>query len=399
MKNNSVNKRYVPKLRFKGFENNYNKKTINDCFVILNGLSGLKAENFKYGNDKYIPYKTVFNNWFINNNELEFFEKGTKKQNEVTKNDILITSSSETLNEIGYSSIYLDNEKVYLNSFCFILRNISKEVNSQYFNWLMKNKHYRKLIVNEGQGSTRYNLQKKQFKNIVFNFPLLEEQEKISKFLNLLDKQISLLENKLILTEQIKDWIIEFLYKKAKQNKKIKLSEILDPRIVGHIIDLKGYTPISIMLHGKGFKENTLNVKLTKKGRKYYERFSGDLIIGLQNFHNGSIDILNDEYNKPIMSNAIASFINKSEYPLIIIKYILLSKKHQQYLINIAEGTGQKEFTINKILNSYIWIPTHDLIEKFSKFIKTLELQIRNLQIKKDFLEKNKKYYLDNLFI
>lgn len=99
------------------------------------------------------------------------------------------------------------------------------------------------------------------------------------------------------------------------------------------------------------------------------------------------------------MSNAIASFINKSEYPLIIIKYILLSKKHQQYLINIAEGTGQKEFTINKILNSYIWIPTHDLIEKFSKFIKTLELQIRNLQIKKDFLEKNKKYYLDNLFI
>ena len=378
MSNNSVNKRYVPKLRFKGFEGEYS-------FEILN---------------KYLEYEQPTKYLILNNENI----------NEIGNVPVLTANKSFIL---GYVENELNN--CYKKGECFIFDDFTTDI--KYVNFLFKlRSSAAKIITTKNDNYINYFFyllkskkpetlgHKRHWIEITskekrFIPPTLKEQEKISIFLSLLDKQISLLENKLKLTEQIKDWIIEFLYKKAKQNKKIKLSEILDPRIVGHIIDLKGYTPISIMLHGKGFKENTLNVKLTKKGRKYYERFSGDLIIGLQNFHNGSIDILNDEYNKPIMSNAIASFVNKSQYPLKIIKYILLSKKHQQYLINIAEGTGQKEFTINKILDSYIWIPTDKFINKFLNLITLLELQIKLLNNKKEVLEKNKKFYLNNLFI
>ena len=395
MKNNSVNKRYVPKLRFKGFDNKFKIDNFSNIVSFARSGGTPKSGELKYYKNGIIPFLSIndLNQKYLTNCNKKITQLAIDETSTFIfeKNNILL-SIYATIGEVAINKIDVALPQSILGI------KIKNNINLEYFYYLLlANK---KKFVQNSQIGSQPNLSLKIVNNIQFQFSAnLKEQEKISKFLNLLDKQISLLENKLKLTEQIKDWIIEFLYKKAKQNKKIKLSEILVPRIVGHIIDSKGYTPISIMLHGKGFKENTLNVKLTKKGRKYYERFSGDLIIGLQNFHNGSIDILNDEYNKPIMSNAIASFINKSEYPLIIIKYILLSKKHQQYLINIAEGTGQKEFTINKILNSYIWIPTHDLIEKFSKFIKTLELQIRNLQIKKNFLEKNKKYYLDNLFI
>ena len=396
MSNNSVNKRYVPKLRFKGFEREYKEIKISDVSEFYKGDGYSKKDIIDNGKYEVILYGDLFTTYKNNIEEIKY--KTNRIGNKKTRNNsILFPGSSTSLND--FFPCCSIKKEVFAGSDLNIFElNINED--SLYYSYCFSKPYHLKNIFRLTEGSTINHLYGKYISEYKLIVPVqLIEQEEISSFFNLLDKQISLLENKLELTEQIKDWIIEFLYKKAKQNKKIRLSEILVPRIVGHIIDLKGYTPISIMLHGKGFKENTLNVKLTKKGRKYYERFSGDLIIGLQNFHNGSIDILNDEYNKPIMSNAIASFINKSEYPLIIIKYILLSKKHQQYLINIAEGTGQKEFTINKILNSYIWIPTHDLIEKFSKFIKTLELQIRNLQIKKDFLEKNKKYYLDNLFI
>src|SRR5690606_29055719 len=87
------------------------------------GLSGKTKEDFGSGKP-YIPYLNIFSNSKINPNALELVEiSPTERQNRVQHGDIFFTTSSETIEEVGMTSVLLnDLGEVYLNSFCFGFR-------------------------------------------------------------------------------------------------------------------------------------------------------------------------------------------------------------------------------------------------------------------------------------
>ena len=240
----------------------------------------------------------------------------------------------------------------------------------------------------------------KDLKKQLFWIPTIEEQNKIAKFFSLIDQQISLLENKLQLIEQIRLFLNNSLYKNSYKNgDEYFLKELLENPRKEPIKNVDECTPIKIMLNGKGFIKSNLDVKITDKGRKYYERSSGELIIGLQNFHNKSIAILDDQFLKPIMSSAIASFISKTDDDLFIIKEMLLNKNHQNYILNNASGTGQKEYTVNKILQTKMKLPSKEIQQNYkNKFIK-IDLLIELINKKIKILNYKKLFYLKNIFI
>ena len=63
--------------------------------------------------------KNVFSNPIANLDKTEPIEIDNK-QNEVKYGDIFFTTSSETPEEVGMSSVWFENKaNVYLNSFCF----------------------------------------------------------------------------------------------------------------------------------------------------------------------------------------------------------------------------------------------------------------------------------------
>lgn len=101
------------------------------------GLSGLDKNNFKTGQESFIPYKKIFEKNYIFYSDCENFNLKNKIQNPVEKWDILITATSETVNEVGISAVYVDNKRIYLNSFCFGLKKINNLINSIYFNFLL----------------------------------------------------------------------------------------------------------------------------------------------------------------------------------------------------------------------------------------------------------------------
>ena len=83
------------------------------------GLSGKSAQDFGSGKP-YITYLNVYSNNIINEKDFQYVAvKEGEKQNVVEYGDVLFTLSSETPEEVGIGSVYLGNENVYLNSFCF----------------------------------------------------------------------------------------------------------------------------------------------------------------------------------------------------------------------------------------------------------------------------------------
>jgi type I restriction enzyme S subunit len=86
----------------------------------FNGLTGKTKDDFGIGKS-YIQYMQVFSNSKIDTANFGLVAvKSDDKQNKVKYGDVFFTTSSETLNEIGFSSVLTKKVKdVYLNSFCF----------------------------------------------------------------------------------------------------------------------------------------------------------------------------------------------------------------------------------------------------------------------------------------
>lgn len=177
----------------------------------FSGLSGKSKDDFGTGKP-YITYMNIFSNNKINPNALELVEiSRTERQNKVKYGDIFFTTSSETLAEVGMTSVLLDDlEEAYLNSFCFGFRLFDfNTLLPEFATYLLRSKNVRHQIAFNGQGSTRYNLSKVQLlKNVVLKIPTKSEQITIASILTTIDQTIEKTEQLISKYERIKTGLL-----------------------------------------------------------------------------------------------------------------------------------------------------------------------------------------------
>ena len=157
------------------------------------GLSNKTKNDFGLGSKKYITYMNVFNNTIAAPDLVESVKIGpAENQNPVAYGDILFTTSSETPDEVGMSSVWLGNSnEIYLNSFCFGYRLYDPKLFDPYFMaYLLRAPETRKAITIFSQGSTRFNLSKLSLMKMQIKIPIKAEQTKIANFLSLYDRKI-----------------------------------------------------------------------------------------------------------------------------------------------------------------------------------------------------------------
>ncbi|HDP5828107.1 TPA: restriction endonuclease subunit S, partial [Staphylococcus aureus] len=193
-----MQKIFSQELRFKD-ENGedypeWEEKQLGELGVTYAGLSGKAKEDFGFGKDVYVSYVNVFKN---NIATLEMVEnvsiKPGEKQNNVKFGDILFTTSSEVPHEVGMSSVWLyEKDNVYLNSFCFGFRTTVSFINPIFLARYLRSFEMRKLITILAQGSTRFNISKKELMKLIVKIPRLDEQNRIINLFSILDGGIEL---------------------------------------------------------------------------------------------------------------------------------------------------------------------------------------------------------------
>lgn len=187
-------------VRFSGFTDEWEEVRLGEIGNSFNGLSGKTGEDFGIGEAKYITYKNIFDYSKI---KLDIFENvqisNDEKQNLVQFGDIFFTVSSETPEEVGMSSVLLDNvSNTYLNSFCFGYRLNNFNTLDPYFaRFYFRSFQMRDKISRLAQGSTRFNLSKNEIMKLKIKLPPFQEQQKIAEVLSLSDNEIDLLKKEL----------------------------------------------------------------------------------------------------------------------------------------------------------------------------------------------------------
>ena len=184
-----------PEIRFKGFTDPWEQRKLGEMGQTYTGLSGKTKDDFGHGQARFVTYMNVFSNPISNPEMTEPIEIDPK-QNEVEVGDVFFTTSSETPEEVGMSSILLEKRgKTYLNSFCFGFRP-SEKIDSYYLAYMLRSESARAKITLLAQGISRYNISKNKVMEIAVSLPSLDEQKMIGQYFSQLDNLITLHQRK-----------------------------------------------------------------------------------------------------------------------------------------------------------------------------------------------------------
>ena len=204
----------TPAVRFIGFAEDWEQRKLGEVGKTYSGLSGKTKDDFGHGEAKFVTYMNVFSNSVCLPNMTEAVEIDDK-QNKVLFGDVLFTTSSETPEEVGMSSVWLENAKnIYLNSFCFGYRP-TNEFNPYYLAYMLRSPSIREKITFLAQGISRYNISKNKMMDIEIPIPSIVEQKQIGEHFRTLDSLITLHHRKY---EKLKNIKKSMLYKMFPQN-------------------------------------------------------------------------------------------------------------------------------------------------------------------------------------
>lgn len=201
------------KIRLKSFTGEWKKYVMGNLGNTYSGLSGKNKDDFGKGKP-YIPYTNIFLNPIIDVNELGYVDVlENEKQSKVCYGDIFFTTSSETPEEVGMSSVLLENvDELYLNSFCFGFRlNNFSVLSPIYASHYFRGDTFRNILNRLAQGATRFNLSKNNLLKSILLLPPLEEQKAIAEILSTQDKEIKLLQKELEEEKQKKKALMQLL--------------------------------------------------------------------------------------------------------------------------------------------------------------------------------------------
>ena len=181
-------------LKFTLFYYSWEQRQLGNEGTTFTGLSGKTKDDFGHGDGSFVTYLNVFKNPIADPKMVEPIDIDNS-QREIRYGDIFFTTSSETPEEVGMSSIWMEKAaNIYLNSFCFGYR--LNEINKYDLSFLAYNfraDSFRKSMILLAQGISRYNISKNKVMEIETAIPhSLNEQSMIGGFLVKMDSLITL---------------------------------------------------------------------------------------------------------------------------------------------------------------------------------------------------------------
>ncbi|MFK4907133.1 restriction endonuclease subunit S [Lactococcus petauri] len=398
-----------PQLRFEGFTDDWEERKLGDIGDTFTGLTGKTKEDFGHGSAKFVTYVNVFQNPIATLDQLEVVEID-EKQNQVQKGDVFFTTSSETPEEVGMSSVWThDTKNVYLNSFTFGYRpRVSFDLN--YMASMLRSPSIRKKITFLAQGISRYNISKTKMLEIEIPTPNLSEQQKIGAFFKKIDDTIALHQRKLdLLKEQKKGYLQKMFPKNGEkvpelrfagfaddwEERKLKDIAQFNPKTVlpdeFEYVDLESVVGTEMISHRTESKDQAPSraQRLAQKGDVFYQT------VRPYQMNNYLYDLPYDNY---VFSTGYAQM-----RPNIDSYFLLNSVQNKQFVQHVLDrstGTSYPAINSSDLSNIEIHVPSKlSEQQKIGAFFQSIDDTITLHQRKLDLLKEQKKGFLQKMFV
>jgi len=129
----------------------------------------------------------------------------------VKRGDVLFNRTSETEEEVGLSSVYLDDLPVVFGGFVFRGRPTTETLDAKYSAYALRASDVRKQIIARGQGGIRTNIGQRDLRSVILRVPGKQEQRAIAEALTDADELVCSLERLIAKKQAIKQGMIQQL--------------------------------------------------------------------------------------------------------------------------------------------------------------------------------------------
>ena len=403
----------APAIRFKGFSDAWEQRKLGDIGETYTGLSGKTKADFGHGQARFVTYMNVFSNPISNPEMTEPIEIDPK-QNEVEVGDVFFTTSSETPEEVGMSSVLLEKRgKTYLNSFCFGFRP-SEIIDSYYLAYMLRSESARDKIILLAQGISRYNISKNKVMEIAVSLPSLDEQKLIGQYFRQLDNLITLHQRKFEKLTNVKKSMLEKMFpQNGSSYPEIRFKGFTDPweqRKFGEITSKyedpvptphDGYYRLGIRSHAKGTFHSYVAKGQELETAQMHRVAAGNFIVNITFGWEHAVAITDKNDAGKLVSHRFPQFSFAEGMVPEFFRYVIVDEKFRHHLwLASPGGAGRNRvLKLDEMLNYLMRFPSRDEQIKIAEFFRHLDNLITLHQRELEKLQNIKKSMLEKMFV
>ena len=372
----------VPNLRFPEFQGEWKESSIGEMFDLYSGNtpSRLNKEHFK-GTVNWISSGELKEHYIYSSKE-QISEEAAKSLKLLPVGTFVIAIYGlEAEGVRGTGSIIQEPSTISQACMSFIPKGVIE--NEFLYSWYKK--HGNVIGIRYAQGTKQQNLSYDILEKFMIAYPNTKEQEKLNKFISLLDERIAT-QNKVIdklqsLIKGIRNDVFGKLRKSIGFNAMI--SDVLcyeQPQ--PYIVENTEYTAegIPVLTANKAFV-----LGYTSETNGIYDK--GDCII----FDDFTLDCKYVDFPFKVKSSAIKilTAMNKEllRYTFEFLKYLDLSTEEH------------KRHYIAEIQNQDFILPTEQIVKTIAHIFSTLSVRMETAVKQRNVFEKQKQYLLRQMFI
>ena len=392
-------------------------------FYSTNSLSRSNL-NYENGNIKNIHYGDIHTKFpsiinceteeipYIN---LDIDSSRIKEDSFCKDSDLIIADASENYDDIGKAIelINVGNQKIVAGLHTILARDTEDITVSGFKGYLFQTDNLKKQIKIITNGISVLGISKNNLKNLYVNIPSKEEQEKIVRFLFLIDRKIDLLEKTLVLYQKIKKHILEQIFANLKCE-----SESLDKVTFyqeGPGVRNYQYTKEGIKLLNVGnFVENELILENTdryiseEEAYGKYKHFlvdEGDLLIACSGikaeYFDEKITFAKKEHLPLCMNTSTMRFktLNENKLNLNYLKWYFQTVMFKKQIFGVLTGSAQFNFGPTHLKYLKVLIPPIEQQIVISNFLDFLKNHTDKLSKEIYLMKEYKKGLLQKMFV
>ena len=391
-------------MRFPGFSGEWEQSTIGKCCNELEYGMNAAAKEFD-GVNKYIRITDIDEkSSTYKNNDIVSPDGDLDDKYIVRENDILFARTGASR---GKTYIYNPNDGVLYFAGFLIRANVKTHYDSKFIYQQTKLSRYNKWVNIMSARSGQPGINSQEYSTYKLFLPTIEEQQKVSAFINLLDKRIEA-QNKII--EDLKKLKVaicnQLLNNKTLLNKTAPLSTFGELKN-GYAFKSSTYVPngsynIITIANVSGDREiatdscNTISSVPTDI-QSHQILKSGDILISLTG-NVGRVSL--NKGNNNLLNQRVGLFVPNNSISAEFLYQILSFVQFEKSMINLAQGAAQMNIGKGDIESYQVrYSDNHQLINTISRILldydKKIEIENKYFQS----LLSQKSYLLSNMFI
>ena len=373
----------VPNLRFPEFQEEWEESTIGEEFDLYSGNTPSRLN------------KELFNgaiNWISSGELKEHYIADTKEKisDEAAKTLKMLPIGTFVIAIYGLEADgvrgtgSITKTEATISQACMAFISKGKVQNEFLYSWYKK--HGNVIGIRYAQGTKQQNLCYDIIEKFKIAYPTFQEQEKLNKFIALLDERIAT-QNKIIEDlKKLKSAIIEKVFN-GKHSEKLQLND------VGSYIRGLTYSSNDVVEHGDTLvmrSNNIINgslldynnnvVFVNKQMSAEQQLQNGDVVICMANGSSslvGKSSFYDGSCHSPITVGAFCG-IYRSKEP--IVKWLFQTNKYRRYIWNSLQGGNGAIANLNgeDILNMSFSIPNATIKDTCVKMLISVDSALEN---------------------